>query len=1045
MYRTLLALPLVVGLLVVGAAPAWAATAGVYEGSVGGITVAATVQSSGAKEIVTHTGAICSAGDGSALTGSDDGGKTYHAYRISRNGGFGRPGSDTYSVMSGHLDAATGTIAFDRGSQLVSDCDPAHAQGSTPYSVPVTRVGPVRRNVVDGEWSYTEPGQAPGSFEVFGGGAFVGNFEGTWLGSSQGAACADTPAQLVQATVLSPSGAFTLPWEPPDSLGYTPLTPTTGQLNGTSGSFTYTLDSPTSTGTLSSVCPQATTPMTIPLALKSGVRSAKPAGAPASGPIPTGGTTPSVRCSHGQFKTSAGPFVICSEAKPHLQGGVVMLSGRVTINGFLYAEVKRLEVHRKEGRITSDGDAEFGVIVSGYDVPLGRVPLALQAQGLGHARLTGLRSGLKLGGLKLNLARFGGSAPTADIDLAKGSLSVTAGVDYRLAATTLSLQGSLQFASSGVVADLTSDGLSLPVKIAGRQLFTLHSLSFRYDSAKDAWSLGGGAEVALPDGPGLDATVKGGVVRGRFDSLSVELAAGGDTGLPGPFDTYLSGGSFDLSGVSHGFHDATIGVGLDGGWPLGTGRAIGVTFKGEGSFDIPDLRLTLAAHANVSAGDVEIAKGDAKLVLTLAEGNRTFALDAHVNVLDILHGDATLRIDSQHFLAEGKLIVEFGPDSPPIKFLNDVVPFPASELVPDHIGPLASADAIVSDVGAGAHVGVKIGFFHTGVTAYERWGHGLKLSTGYSSVKLGRLNPYGPNAMTMAHAAARGRTEAIRVGDREAALVISGSGSATGQLIVRDPRGRTVLDTRHIHRARVQRAGFLFARDATGARSGVIIDAPRPGRWQITSLGAHPFRAVRATTFAAPDVGVGRVLSVSPQRRVRAGARLRVRVVVPRGETVQIRGVPSRRGDAVGAPLGVTRHRTAVVRVPAGWHARQLTLLAVTRRDGVSVARVLSRVTLRVVAQRLGRPGHLRVSRGARTTVRFSRAAGAGRYLVAVRLRGLSYETVTRRTRLRLPIHSAGARTVVIVRGVSANTGAIGPAAHTQAGASHARRRRHQP
>ena len=236
----------------------------------------------------------------------------------------------------------------------------------------------------------------------------------------------------------------------------------------------------------------------------------------------------------------------------------------MTINGFLFAKVDALTVGLRSGRLHARGDVDFGAILAGEDLTLGRTPLDLQSGRLAHVSLPGLRSRLRLGGLKVDLAKVGGTAPSVSIDLSAGSISVSAGVSYTLASSTLALDGTLGVSRRGITAELHSKGFSVPLRIAGRQLFELKLLDFTYDQPEDAWSLGGAADVALPGGFSADASASGGVKHGRFDALSLALEVKGGAGIPGPFGTFVSGCSFDLSGASNGFSKATIGLGLDG-------------------------------------------------------------------------------------------------------------------------------------------------------------------------------------------------------------------------------------------------------------------------------------------------------------------------------------------------------------------------------------------------------------------------------------------------------------------------------------------------
>ncbi len=1025
------------GLIAGAAAQAAVPSPGLYEGHLAnGITVALSVTQDRSGTVVTRTGAICQATDGdfvhnsgAVITGADATGD--YSYRVGANGAFGSVGYGDDQKISGKLDGAAGTVSISRNSFVVRGCDiPQDADNvhdSQAYPIPVARIGPVRANVTDGQWTRQEPGGQPGTFFVWAGGAFVGRFPGSpYIGQESEPQCSVTPATLNEGTSLGADGAFSLPWDTSSLSEYDPVTPTTGALAGAAGTWTYLLDSPYLRDTQLSGCdpPQPTT-VAVALATSQPVHAPFPAPKGSTPAVPEGGTAPSEKCPSGAYRTTAGAFVLCTTVKPKLSGSTATLSGRVTINGFLFAKVDTLTVGLKSGRIHANGDADFGVIVSGEDLTLARTPLDLQSGKLAHVSLPGLRSRLKLGGLKVDLAKIGGTAPSVSIDLAAGSVSLSAGVSYQLAASTLALNGTLGVSRAGITAELHSSGFTVPLRIAGRQLFELKSLDFTYDQPQDAWSLGGAADVALPGGFGADASASGAVKHGRFDALSLKLDVTGGAGIPGPFGTFVSGGSFDLSGASDGFSKATIGLGLDGGWPFEVKRAVGIGFTGTGSFDIAALRLTLGAEATVTATDVQLAQG--KATLTIDFDDRLFELEQSVNVLDLIHGDALLRIDGSHFLSQSKLDVEFGHDSPPIAFIRDHWPFGFFHDPPDHIGPLLTADAIVSDLGAGARTQVGVWKLKFGATVIKRWGHALDYDVGFGETK--EISGLTPSAAT---AAARSRGVVVRVAPGRQALVVSGAGSASGQLVLRDPRGRIVIDTARVTTpvAQLDHGRVLFSRRAALGLAGVIVRFPRPGRWRVAAGGAQPFTAVRETGLGPATGDLGRVLASRPARAVRPGQRLHLRVSVPAGATVQLRGSPARAGDDAGVPLGVARGRLVTVRVPATYTGRFLRLVAVTRREGVAVGVSRARVRLRVIHRGLGRARHLRIARGSRRTViRFDRVAGASRYLVTLVVRGRRYETTTRRPRATLRVPTRRTRVTALVAAVSAADARVGPTA----------------
>jgi hypothetical protein len=192
------------------------------------------------------------------------------------------------------------------------------------------------------------------------------------------------------------------------------------------------LDSPYLLDTQLSGCdpPQATT-VAVSLAKTEPVDQPFPApkGSSSSSPVPGGATAPSQKCPSGAHQTTAGAFVLCTTAKPKISGSTATLTGRVTINGFLFARVDALTVGVRSGRLHAKGDVDFGAILAGGDLTLGRTPLDLQSGRLAHVSPPGLRSRLRLGGLKIDLAKVGRDGPVG-VDRPGGGIDL--GVGRRL-------------------------------------------------------------------------------------------------------------------------------------------------------------------------------------------------------------------------------------------------------------------------------------------------------------------------------------------------------------------------------------------------------------------------------------------------------------------------------------------------------------------------------------------------------------------------------------------------------------------------------------
>ena len=250
-----------------------------------------------------------------------------------------------------------------RGARLRHS--PGRRQRPQQPCVPRSRWrGSARRggNVTDGQWTRQEPGGQPGTFYVWAGGAFVGRFPGDpYIGQESAPQCQETPATLNEGTQLGPDGSFSLPWDTDSLPEYDAVTPTTGALAGGSGTWTYVLDAPYITDTQLSQCdpPQPTT-VAVSLTKAQPVHKPFPAPKGSSSPVPGGATAPSQKCPSGAYKTTAAAFVLCTTVKPKISGQTATLTGRVTINGFLFAKVDALTVGLRSGRLHARGDVDFG-------------------------------------------------------------------------------------------------------------------------------------------------------------------------------------------------------------------------------------------------------------------------------------------------------------------------------------------------------------------------------------------------------------------------------------------------------------------------------------------------------------------------------------------------------------------------------------------------------------------------------------------------------------------------------------------------------------
>ncbi|WP_445150713.1 hypothetical protein [Baekduia sp. Peel2402] len=977
---------------------------GFYTGtSASGITAALSVEVGAKGPYVSRIGAICRTSDpmgnlvDTPTTGQDGDGNDA-AFTIEADGLWGYWGDDSPvdREYGGSVDGSTAVFNLSNNASVVRACDPGadpeHANGVHRYPITLTRTADKPPAVSPGRWTRQEPGGQPGHFYVWAGGAFAGRFDGSpYVGQEDPPQCAVTPASLVGGAQIAAGGAFTLPWEIPVSLpSFQPVTPTKGQLSGGSGTWTYIIDSPYVKDTQLSGCtPPASTTVQVSLDTPQNEGAPQPVTRP-PGPPPTttppaagpaGGTAASTTCPNGTFKTTAGPFVLCSAAKPAVSGSTATLSGRVTINGFLFLSTSKISVDVSRAAIRTSGDADFGVIVGGTDLRLARTAFDVTAAGLRGFHLPGLSSQLKLGGLPIELSRVGGQAPSVSIDLGAGTIALSAGISYKLAGAALAASGKVSFGTPGISGELSTKGFSAPLRIAGRQLFELKELGFSFNQADASWKVSGGGSISLPTAGTVSASASGGVKDGRFDSLSLALAAGAGGGVAGPYGTFFSGGSFDLANAAQGLASITVGVGIDGGWPFKVKKAVGIGFHGEGSFDVADLQLHLGATAQVTATDVTLANGEGSIDMDFDDGE--FALATNVNVLDLVHGSTTLQVTGSSFLSRGKLSVEFGPSSEPIKFIHDHWPFGFFHDAPDHLGPLLTGDALISNLGAGARTSIDVWKLHAGATVIKKWGSPLDYDVGWGSTKT--LTSIDPTAASAAQSGAVKRG-AVRVPRGLQALVLQAPGS--GQIVVRDPKGHVVADTSKVTTPTQELAGGRVLVGRLNGLVGVVVRSPARGRWRVQGAG------VTSTLLAARAGELARIAKISG-RRVRPGSRLTLRLRRPAGTSVEIRAA-RRKGDD-GVPIATTTRSAVRVRVPRTFRGARLRLVAVTRRAGVPIGRRNGPRTVRVSQPKPTRASRLRITRGSKTTtVRFRRGGASVRSIVTVTVAGRRYEQLVR-------------------------------------------------
>jgi hypothetical protein len=999
---------------------------GFYTGtSASGITAALTIKDAGRGPYVSRIGAICTTSDpngqlvDSPVTGRDSDGNDA-AYTIEADGlwGFWADDSPIDDEYGGSVDGANVTINLSNNAFVVRACDPnqdpEHAGGVKRYPVALTRVATAPPAVSPGRWTRQEPGGSPGHFYVWGGGAFAGRFDGSpYVGQESPPQCSATPASLVGGAQISTGGAFTLPWEKPVSLPiYQPVTPTKGQLSGGAGTWTYIIDSPYVKDTqLSGCAAPASTTVNVALDTPQAEGAPQPVERPPAPPVTTppptapGGTAASTTCPNGTFKTTAGPFVLCSTAKPALSGSTATLSGRVTINGFLFLSTSKISVDVSRAEIRTSGSADFGVIVAGADIRLARTAFDVKAADLRSFRLPGLSSKLSLGGLPIDLSRVGGQAPSLSIDLSAGTITASAGISYKLAGAALAASGSVSFGKPGISGELSTKGFSAPLRIAGRQLFELKELGFSFNQADASWKVSGGGAISLPSAGTLAANAAGGVRNGRFDSLSLALQASAGAGVPGPYGTFFSGGSFDIANAAQGFGSVNIGVGIDGGWPFRVKKAVGIGFHGEGSFDVADLQLHLGASAQVTATDVTLANGEGTLDLDFDDGQ--FELATNVNVLDLVHGSTTLQITDDSFLSRGKLSVEFGPSSEPIKFIHDHWPFGFFHDPPDHLGPLLTGDALISNLGAGARTSIDVWKLHAGATVIKPWGSPLDYDVGWGKTR--SLTSIDPTAASAAQAG--GRRAAVRVPGGLQALVLQAP--ATGQIVVRDPKSHVVADTGKVTAPQQELGGGRILVGRLNGLVGVVVRAPARGRWTVQGAG------VSATQLRPRAGELARITRIDG-RRVRPGSRLTLRLRRPAGTSVEIRAARTKGDD--GVPIATTTRSRVRVRVPRDFRGTRLRLVAITRRDRVSIGRSTGPRTVRVAQPRPTRASRLRISRGSKTTVvRFRRGGASVRSIVTVTVAGRRYQQLVRGTRASFAFGTRKRRVTATVAPVRAD------------------------
>lgn len=994
---------------------------GLYRGTGhGGVEVAFSLVSTPKGQAVTRVGAVCtnvnSDGNGRMVFENADGD---YAWLVGPDGRWGstRVFPGPFNVAAGAIDGTGGTLVVPVGRSLFEDCDPALvAGGADSTTFAVSRVADPG-TLQDGLYVASGAGYQGRdlSLQVWGGGTFVGGLVGD-IGSA-GPVCQHSLRRVVGG-VIGAGGGFSLPWSLGDSNVSNPVTPVTGTVAQGSATASFVRDPPANAG-----CTVDRSTATFPLVRPK--PSLEPLAAPpplTTVPAAVPGAVPSTTCADPALpnRTAAGPFVLCSAANAVLDGRIATITGGATINGFLFADGGTLRVDTRAATVTSATPVSFGVIGGGTRITLGRTRLQLDARRLRGFTLPSALTRLRLGGLPLDLSRVGGRSPQLSLDLIGGTLTISAGLQYPLLGSTLAATGEVAFGRAGWSGKLSASGFSVPLTVRDRQLFELKEFDVAYAQAQDTWTVAGRGSVTLPNTAAFDAEAGGVFAGGKLRDVSLAGSAspsGGNRGLPGPYGTYLNAAGFALGNLDGGASKVTAGVLLGGGWPIRDVRVADIAFSGQGSLDLAERLLALDAQAAVKVAGLDIAKGDSKLAVDFDEPR--VELETNVDLFDTISGRAHLRLGDDSFVSRDQLQLRFGPDSPPIRLIKRVTP----DIIPtpDSIGPLASAEALISNLGVGARTTYGAWRLKIGISVIYRWGSAFP-SIDANLGDAASIDALEPRALPR-QAGRPGRTGAFRVPRGQQGLIVTASGSPDGRVVVRDPRGRVVIDTDGLTGPTQERAGGRVLVGRRGTNAGGVVLRPAAGRWTATtSGGSAPFTAVRRVLVPQPGTDLARVRPVGRTRGLRPGSRIRVRVTAPPGTRVVLRAARSGRAADIGEELARVRPGTRTVRVPRSWSARTLRLVAVTERGGVPVGSTRATRRITIVRPRTGRPGRLRVTRNrTSTSVRFARATGASRYVVRLTVAGRRYEKVVRAPRAVLRVPTRGRRVTVRVVAIGAD------------------------
>lgn len=703
--------------------------------------------------------------------------------------------------------------------------------------------------------------------------------------------------------------------------------------------------------------------------------------------MPTKYTDVGGSCASGQKSKDVNGIKFCFNKEKQLSGGTKYeLTGLVNIGGFLYFNSNVpvvIDTKAKAGSLK--GKAVVEVMWGGTRYPVyksdGEISFNLTAKTF-TMNATSSWPMVEVAKQKLSfitqnklIAGAGAVAQKFTVDTANRTITYPAGASFLGGAITTS--GTVGYsATQGLLANVIGcmpNGVPLPVGGASR-IAEIHNACISYDKAKNTWSFSGKAKLLSS----IEAVAGATVINGQLDAFNAQFSGFGRA--PMPFGGYIDGGGINVGGLrGTPYFSGTV----TGGWPIQSGGLADLKITGTVGFHTGTRVLTISGNGVLQAGGQQLANGNISLQLGFGSPSQAagFKASAYVNALGgFITGGIVANIDGSGFFASGTMTLGFLKDAAITNQVNTTIRntlhcegwygWVYLAWCPYVTGKSMSAQAVVSSKGVGAKT--TIVWFHASVwwlAQTRQFGYdlGFNGSKDLSVVLQQRQREVvGRNGRIRVEHFAESKPMSwdIPKGVQLASLQLEGS--TTGDLLVKDPNGRVVLDT--AKQLMVEGVGWGRDPDGAGKASlGLFPPAIKPGTWTVTTSGAAPFSKISPILATEPESG--KVTAVTPigkgvkpnVRKLTAGtSRLKLTYAPASGTKLGLRA--SNGTTSIAIASGITGKGSRVWKVPANW-AGKLQILAVTEREGVPTDTTTFPTTFTVVQPKLAKATKLKAVR----------------------------------------------------------------------------------